>query len=150
MSDTRPRPIDSGEILRLLLVEDDPDDVHVIRRALRTVSIPVTMTHAENGRVALELLTAPAGAAAFDMVLLDLNMPVLDGWTVLKTLRADRRFDTLPICVLTTLSEPDVLAEARHLGANAALSKGTTFEATCDIAQSIVDLWTGAMFHDAA
>jgi CheY-like chemotaxis protein len=150
MTDTRPKSTDTGEVLRLLLVEDDPDDVHVIRRALRTVSIPVTMSHAANGRAALELLGAPGGDVAFDMVLLDLNMPVLDGWNVLKTLRADRRFDALPICVLTTLRDPDVLADARHLGANAALSKGTTFEATCDIAQSIVDLWTGAMFHDAA
>jgi CheY-like chemotaxis protein len=146
--DTRSAEI--GEVLRVLLIEDDPDDVYTIRRALKTVTIPVKLTHVEDGRVALDMLQAEGGDRLFDMVLLDLNMPVVDGWTVLRTLRADPRFSSLPIMVLTTLREPDVLAEARRLGANAAMSKGTTFEATCDIAQSVVDLWTGAVFVDAA
>lgn len=139
-----------GEVLKVLLIEDDPDDVHTIRRALKTVTIPVKLTHVENGRMALDMMQAEGGKSLFDMVLLDLNMTVIDGWTILRTLRADPLFSSLPIIVLTTLREPDVLDEARRLGANAAISKGTTFEATCDIAQSVVDLWTGAMFVDAA
>lgn len=141
---------ENGEVLRVLLIEDDLDDVYTIQRALKTVTIPVKLTHVVDGRMALDMMQAEGGDSLFDMVLLDLNMPVIDGWAVLRTLRADPRFSNLPIMVLTTLREPDVLAEARSLGANAAMSKGTTFEATCDIAQSVVDLWTGAMFVEAA
>jgi CheY-like chemotaxis protein len=134
-----------SEPIKILLVDDDPDDVFVIERALSDSPLQVAITHAGNGRDGLNRLNAePDG---FDLVLLDINMPVMDGLTMLGQVRADDRFSELPIVVLTTSREKDVLDEALRLGANAAASKASSFEAMRDIVQSIVDLWSGTLWR---
>jgi CheY-like chemotaxis protein len=96
---------------RLLLVEDDPAIAEMYTFALRARGHHVT--RAGDGLQALEL----ARAHRFDLVLLDLIMPLMDGFGVLADLRERPLPSPVPIVVLTNLSEPTVLARARSLGA---------------------------------
>lgn len=138
------------DLVEILLIEDDPDDVFIIRRALRDAPLESSLHCCGHGLEALNHLRRQKdeGAPDYDLVLLDLNMPVMGGLEFLKIIRADKRFADLPIVVLTTSREPDVLEAALKVGANATMSKASSYEAMCDIVQSIVDLWAGAMWRE--
>jgi CheY-like chemotaxis protein len=114
-----PEPADRAS--RLLLVEDDSAIAEMYSFALRARGYEVTT--AGDGLRALELVRA----APFDLVLLDLLMPNLDGYGVLAALRERPLPEPVPVVVLTNLSEPSVLARARELGAlDVRIKSGTT------------------------
>lgn len=150
MANVSRKPHADSDLVEILLVEDDPDDVFIIRRALRDAPVETKLNCCVHGLEALNHLRQRKGEGAsdYDLVLLDLNMPVMGGLEFLKTIRADKRFANLPIVVLTTSREPDVLDAALKFGANATISKASSYEAMCDIVQSIVDLWAGAMWRE--
>lgn len=117
----------------ILLVEDNPSDVKLTKRALEQNQITNTLVHAEDGREALDYLFGTGKYADRDVrdlpavVLLDLKLPKVDGLEVLKRLRADERTKTLPVVVLTSSSqEEDVIASYR-LGANSYIRKPVNF-----------------------
>ena len=92
--------------LRVLLVEDNEVNQQICVELLNSVAVRVTV--AENGAEALRLLEGPQEVAAghhgtlpFDLVLMDLNMPVLDGWETTRRLRRNPRFNDLPVLAMT-------------------------------------------------
>jgi len=92
--------------LRVLLVEDNEVNQQICVELLNSVAVRVTV--AENGAEALRLLEVPqeeadadAGTLRFDLVLMDLNMPVLDGWETTRRLRRNPRFNDLPVLAMT-------------------------------------------------
>ena len=132
----------------VLLVEDDPDDVMVIRKVLDRAPIEVDLSVVEHGRAALEILDrydSIHGEGAPALVLLDLNMPVMDGHEFVRELRSHPVFYALPVVVLTTSSDPDVLARAYQEGANAVITKVDSLEGMSEIVNAISDFW----FHTA-
>ncbi len=132
----------------VLLVEDDPHDVMVIRKVLKRAPIDVELTVVENGRAALEVLDSYDsihGENVPALVLLDLNMPIMDGHEFVAALRKHPVFYALPVVVLTTSSDPDVLARAYQEGANAVITKVDSLEGMSEIVNAISDFW----FHTA-
>ena len=99
---TLPRPLQQGESiltgLRVLLVEDNSTNQEIALAQLERRGAQVQLAH--HGQEALDLLAA-AGPEAFDVVLMDLQMPVLDGISATQRLRADSRFDGLPVLAMT-------------------------------------------------
>lgn len=89
----------------ILLVEDDPDDVRLIEMALRSCSVPIRLSTVADGTEALAHLEE-AGEDLPDLVLLDLNLPVMSGTEFLSRLRAHVAFSALPVCVFTTADDP--------------------------------------------
>ena len=85
---------------RRVLVVDDQDDIREMARLVLTGAGYEVVT-AGSGREALAL----ARASAFDLVLLDINMPELDGWATLRLLRADEEHDSLPVAMFSVKSE---------------------------------------------
>jgi CheY-like chemotaxis protein len=84
----------------ILLVEDDQMDVMNVQRELRKQHIEVPLTHARNGREALNMLRGENGEAKIDrpsLMMLDLNMPRLNGLELLKILRSDPEFEDLNV-----------------------------------------------------
>jgi CheY-like chemotaxis protein len=75
------------------------------------------------------------------LVLLDLNMPLLDGHSFLRKIRSDTRFAALPVVVLTTSREPEVIQRAYSDGANAVVSKADTLDGMMTIIDTIVQFW---------
>jgi CheY-like chemotaxis protein len=124
-------PLSSPASPSILLVEDDQMDVMNVQRELRKQNITVPLVHARNGREALNLLRGENGETRIDrpsLVMLDLNMPRLNGLELLKILRADPEFTDLNVFVMTT-SDLDVdRSGASELGISGYIIKPLTFD----------------------
>jgi CheY-like chemotaxis protein len=113
----------------ILLVEDSPDDVFFMQRAMKAAGVHTPLHVAEDGQAALDYLTG-AGACADrqkhplpSLVLLDLKLPRVMGLDVLKAIRARPELQTLPVVVLTSSGERSDLERAYRLGANSFMVK---------------------------
>jgi len=115
------------------MVEDDPGHAVLIQKNLVRGSGSHTIVVAENGQKAVDYLLG-AGAAhraegsAPEIILLDLNIPVLDGYQVLKAIKGDARTRTIPIVVLTTTDNPHEINRCYELGCNLYLTKPVEYE----------------------
>jgi len=118
----------------ILLVEDNPDDVELTRIAFAEAKIANELAVVGDGAEALDFLFARgkhAGRTADDLpsiVLLDLNLPKVDGREVLQAIRADERTRSLPVVVLTTSTEPFDIEASYALGVNSYIRKPVDFE----------------------
>ena len=117
----------------ILLVEDNPSDVALTRRALESSHVTNAMVVAEDGQDALDYLFCAGAYASRDpsempaVVLLDLKLPKVDGLGVLKRLRSDDRTRRLPVVVLTSSSQEQDVAASYDLGVNSYLRKPVDF-----------------------
>lgn len=118
----------------ILLVEDTPDDALLTMRALRKQNLANEIVHVEDGEQALRnLLGADAdrpddSVALPCVVMLDLKLPKIDGFEVLRRLRAHQRTRYLPVVVLTSSSEDRDLVESYQLGASSYVRKPVAFD----------------------
>ena len=118
----------------ILLVEDNPDDVELTRIAFAEAGIEGRMAVVRDGAEALDYLFARgthadrAGAELPAIVLLDLNLPKVDGREVLQAIRANEATRTLPVVVLTTSAEPFDVDATYALGVNSYIRKPVDFE----------------------
>ncbi|MHB1513944.1 MAG: response regulator [Acidiferrobacter sp.] len=116
----------------ILLVEDNPDDEMLTRRAFAKNNITNPVVIAHDGAEALEYLfdektNAEGGQGLPILTLLDLKLPKVDGLTVLRRLRADPRTRLLPVVILTSSAEQQDLIEGYGLGANSYIRKPVDF-----------------------
>lgn len=118
----------------ILLVEDNPDDVELTRIAFEEAKIANLLRVAGDGAEALDYLFARGKHADRDpanlpsLVLLDLNLPKVDGREVLQAIRANEATKNLPVVVLTTSAEPFDLDASYALGVNSYIRKPVDFE----------------------
>jgi CheY-like chemotaxis protein len=135
---------DLGRPVEILLVEDSPSDALLTREALKRGKMQNTVHHVSDGEEALRFLRrqAPyADVAEVDVVLLDLNMPRMDGRAALKEIRADEHLKCLPVIVLTTSSaEKDVL-QAYGLAANCYIVKPVDLDQFFQAMQALDCFW---------
>jgi CheY-like chemotaxis protein len=117
----------------ILLVEDNPDDQELTRRALEENDIANEIVVAQDGAEALDYLFGQGRWADRDpdvqpqLVLLDLKLPKVDGLEVLRRIRADERTARLPVIVLTSSREESDVAESYGSGANSYVRKPVDF-----------------------
>jgi CheY-like chemotaxis protein len=114
------------EPIRILLIEDNPTDVFVIREVLKEIGLPVQLQTAENGQEALQFFEETEGEEGFrcpSLVLLDLNLPRLSGLEVLRRLRSGERCKETRVIVVTSSSAEEDRVGAERLGANAYFQK---------------------------
>ena len=134
-------------IRKILLVEDNPDDVELTLRALRKSNIANEVDIARDGVEALDYLFAPGrlcrpdGEASPAVVLLDLKLPKIDGLEVLRRMRADERTSVLPVVILTSSKEERDLVEGYRLGANAYVRKPVDFLQFSDAVRQLGLFW---------
>jgi two-component system response regulator len=118
----------------ILLVEDNPDDVELTRLAFEEANVANRMVVVRDGAEALDYLFARGSYAGRDphelpsIVLLDLNLPKLDGREVLQAIRAEPATRELPVVVLTTSAEPFDVEASYALGVNSYIQKPVDFE----------------------
>lgn len=127
---------------RFLLIEDDPDHAALICAAIHHAEVGCEIEHASSGEAALDML-ARSGTRKPDVLLLDVNLPGMDGLRVLETIKADPRFNGLPVVMLTTSSaEADLQTAYRH-HANSYVVKPTDFTEMKRVMGVIASYWTG-------
>jgi CheY-like chemotaxis protein len=110
-------------VARLLIVDDDRTLVDLLSQIVTIMGH--TPVGAYDGQQALDLVEAQP----FDLMLLDLMMPVLDGFETLRRLRSTPKGRDLPVVVVTAMSDPDVDRRVAAAGGNACLRKPVSFEA---------------------
>lgn len=131
----------------VLLVEDSPDDAEFTLRALRKANVALDIVRVEDGVAALEFVFGTgaylgrAGARLPRLMLLDLNLPKLDGLSVLRRLKSDVRGRVLPVIVLTSSDSPRDVREAYRLGANSYIVKPDDYPALVAKLGDLVRYW---------
>lgn len=128
----------------VLLVEDNPGDAHLIKETLEESEAQPELHVAVDGTEAFAYLEGkpPYGVAKRpDILLLDLNLPKMDGRQVLQVLKRDVRFRTIPIVVLTTSDAAEDVVRSYEYGANCYVTKPVGFAEFRATLLSIVDFW---------
>ena len=116
-----------AEQVTILLVEDDPGHARLIEKNLRRSNIANQIVHASNGQQALDYLSGEEHTSSL-LVLLDLNMPVLDGYQVLERIKADERTKHIPVVILTTTDDAREVTRCYDLGCNVYITKPVSYQ----------------------
>lgn len=131
----------------IFLVEDNADDEALTLRALKKNNISNQVVVARDGAEALDFLFAKGKYADRDMaiqpqvMLLDLNLPKIDGLNVLKKLRSDERTKLIPVVILTSSKEDQDIIEGYSLGANSYVRKPVDFNAFSEAIRQLGLYW---------
>ncbi len=140
---------DVGRPIQILLVEDSPSDAAMTLEAIHEGRIVNQVHVATDGEVAMEYLRRQepyADAPRPDLIILDLNLPRMDGREVLREVKADLSLRTIPVVILTTsAAEADIL-KSYELHANAYVTKPVAFDAFLSAVRGIEDFWL-ALVH---
>jgi two-component system, chemotaxis family, response regulator Rcp1 len=135
-----------GKLIRVLLVEDSPEDVLLTRESLKEAKVANELLVVDDGESALDFVRRRGeyeDAPRPDVIILDLNLPRKDGREVLLELKEDPELKQIPIVVLTTsTSDEDVLSSYEH-HANAFVRKPVTLDRFLEITTVIDDFWLG-------
>jgi CheY-like chemotaxis protein len=128
----------------IVLVEDSAADEALALRALKRSGVTNPIVVLRDGAEAVEYFLGPPGERGPwrpHLVLLDLKLPKLDGFEVLKRLRADERTRMLPVVILTSSDEQRDLVEAYRLGVNSYIRKPIDFAQYAETVQKVGHYW---------
>ncbi len=130
--------------IQVLLVEDSPGDVRLTQEAFRDANFAIQMHVAQDGVEAMEFLRRQGrhkDAPRPDLILLDLNLPKMDGSEVLAQIKADDDLKSIPTVILTTSEAEADIAKSYRLQANCYLSKPVELDVFEGLVKSINDFW---------
>jgi len=131
----------------ILLVEDNPDDVEITLRAFRKVHVDSRVHVVRDGQEALDLLfrkgehSDRAEVAKPDLILLDLNLPKVNGPEVLEKIRASDELSTMPVIVLTVSEREEDIQRSYELGANTYITKPVDFAKFVHATEILGEYW---------
>ncbi|WP_414647549.1 response regulator [Cellulomonas sp.] len=130
----------NGKVIDVLLVEDDPGDVLMTREAFEDNKVANRLAVVSDGVSALAFLRKEgehADAPTPDLVLLDLNLPRMDGREVLEAMKGDDALRSIPVVVLTTSEAEEDVVRSYSLHANAYVTKPVDFERFIEVVRQI-------------
>jgi chemotaxis family two-component system response regulator Rcp1 len=134
--------------LQVLLIEDNPGDVYLITHALNLGAVPKSIDVVNDGEAALSYLHRRGrfrGVPRPDLVVLDLNLPRVDGRKVLAELKTNPVLMTIPVVILSSSSEPCDIDDAYERHANCFLTKPWDLIEYLDLVRAIEDYWMGCV-----
>lgn len=134
----------NGQATTLLLIEDGEADQQLVARALRRAKIKTDLYIMDNGEDGLAFLRGDGehrGSPRPDLILLDLNLPRIDGKQVLREIRSDEKLKEIPVVMLTTSSEERDIVESYRLGVNAYITKPVEAQDFMDSIQKLEEFW---------
>jgi CheY-like chemotaxis protein len=137
----------NGKPAVILLAEDDPGDQELTRRALEQSRIRNELYIVEDGEEALDYLLRrgkyedPISSPKPDLMLLDLNMPKMDGKQLLEQMRADPNLRRIPVVALTTSKQENDIIRTYDLGANSYIVKPVDMDQFVNAIKVLKDYW---------
>ena len=139
-----------NELAHVLIVEDNEDDYEATRRSFVKNHFINPLSWSRSAEDALQRLrscdtTGAAGQAEVrpDLILLDLNMPGMDGRRFLEIIKADERLKSIPVVVLTTSSDASDVEHCYQLGASTYIQKPVSFDGLTQAVRTMKDYWFG-------
>lgn len=141
------------EPIEVLLVEDNPGDVRLVEEAFTVLDTEPTLKVASNGAEAIELLSYrqnDGSGSLPNLVLLDLNLPRMDGFDVLDAIESDLELGRLPVLVLTSSESTEDVRECYRRGANAYLTKPVAPDEFDELVRTIESFWVECVLLPSA
>ena len=131
----------------ILMAEDDPEDRLLARKALQKARLRNNLYFVEDGEELLDFLrhrgkySDPESSPRPGIILLDLNLPRMDGRQALEELKADPELRRIPVIILTTSDAEEDILKSYDLGASSYIQKPVTFEALIEVMRSVTNYW---------
>ncbi len=130
----------------VMLVEDDPNDIHFIDHAFGKLDIPVSLTTASDGKTAFSILKnfldpSDDDMSLPDLIILDLKLPGISGFEILEWIREQDVLKHIPVLILSSSSHNKDILNSYRLGANSYLVKPNELKQLIDIVKTIKDYW---------
>ncbi len=132
------------EVIKVLVVEDNPNDVAIIKRAMRKSDVKCELYFARDGEEALDFLYGQGefeDAPRPDLILLDLNLPKINGLEVLTKIKEDDRLKRLPVIVLTISEREEDMVKAYDSGAASYMTKPVDSKDFERLIQTVQEYW---------
>ena len=140
----RVSPIAGSRMAEILLVEDNEDDVFLTREAFEAASLRVSLHHVDNGEKCMRFLRKQgeyADAPSPDLILLDMHMPVMDGYEVMTEIVKDDKLHHLPVVVLTTSYEAADIQKMYGLRCSSYITKPVDFDSFVKAIGQLAGYW---------
>jgi two-component system, response regulator len=137
-----------NDLAHVLIVEDNEDDYEATRRSFQRNHLVNPLTWCRNAEEALRKLRGGGSAGNDkplhpDLILLDLNMPGLDGRKFLEIIKADERLRCIPVVILTTSNNATDIERCYTLGASTYIQKPVSFDGLTEAVRTMKDYWFG-------
>lgn len=126
---------------RIFIAEDDPDDIYLLGMAFKEAGYQVELHNFEHGGKLMESLAKAYPHAMPTLIMLDLNLPVLDGKNALQAIKAQEALRTIPVIVYTTSKSEKDITEVYALGANSYIVKSPDYSEQVRKIRSFCDYW---------
>ncbi|MEX2158003.1 MAG: response regulator [Dehalococcoidia bacterium] len=128
--------------IRVLFVEDNPDDIEIARRAFKRTGAASDIAIARDGQEVLDrLFGEETSTFRPDLMLLDLNLPRVNGFEVLERVRASELYASMPVVVLTASGRQEDVQQTYRLGANSYIQKPAVFEQFAHLLEVLGEYW---------
>jgi CheY-like chemotaxis protein len=124
------------EIQDVLVAEDDKDDFDILADVIKDHSVKVIVSRAENGDILMKMIHEKIP----DLLFLDLIMPCRDGKTCIKEIRADKKFDELPVIVYTSMRHIDTVEFCFRNGSNMYVLKPDSYSGVAEVVEKIFSI----------
>ncbi|MEQ9481794.1 response regulator [Coleofasciculus sp. F4-SAH-05] len=134
--------------IEILLIEDSPSDANLIQISFKQAKIPNTLRWVEDGETALEYLLHQGdytNSPRPDLIVLDLNLPGMDGQEVLTSIKSDPTLKRIPVIVLTTSEDEGDILKSYELNANCYITKPIDIQQFMGMVQLLKEFWLAAV-----
>jgi len=126
--------------VEVLIIDDNPGDIALLRESFKECAVQPKITAAYDADQAFDLLLDGKRFAP-DLIILDVNLPRIDGFEILRRIRSDKRFSSTPVLVMSSSTCRSDVWRAYDLHANAFLTKPSDMDAYIEVARGIVTFW---------
>lgn len=132
------------KFIQVLLIEDDPQDVEITKEVMELSKMKININAVNNGAEALSYMRRENGyteAIRPDLILLDLNMPKMNGKEFLDEIKKDDNFKMIPVVVLTTSKADEDIIKSYKLGASCYITKPVGLDQFQEVVQAVDNFW---------